>query len=195
MDGTEHDDADDARTRVTRLLRQGGEPGPELFGLVYEELRAIASRRMGNERAGHTLQATALVHEAWLRLAGDEASGWRDRGHFYAAASEAMRRILIDHARRVRSQKRGGGAQRVTLGTEATPDAQVELEAEELLALDEALGRLEREDARAAEVTRLRFFGGLSVEETAQALGISERSVHREWTFGRARLFELLGEG
>jgi RNA polymerase sigma factor (TIGR02999 family) len=184
----------DRRDDVTRILQQGEDPQQELLPLIYEELRGIAGHRMSNERAGHTLQATALVHEAYLRLVGDRDMAWRDRGHFYSAAAEAMRRILIDHARRVRSKKRGGDHQRVTLGTPEAPDTHMELGADNVLALEEALGRLEAEDPRAAAVTRLRFFSGLSVQETAHALEISERSVHREWTYAKARLFEILGE-
>ena len=179
------------KTDVTRLL-QGGDPAaPELLSLVYDELHAIARGRMSGERVGHTLQATALVNEAYLRLVGSSEMEWRDRGHFYSAAAEAMRRILVDHARKVRSLKRGGDHQRVTLGT---PNAAIELETDEFLALNDALEKLAREDRRAADVTRLRFFSGLSVGEIAEALEISERSVHREWTFARARLFEILGE-
>ncbi|MCB9913568.1 MAG: sigma-70 family RNA polymerase sigma factor [Planctomycetes bacterium] len=180
----------DPRAEVTRLLAQGEPGAPALLELVYGELHAMARGRMGGERAGHTLQATALVSEAWLRLGSAEA-GWRDRSHFFAAASEAMRRILVDHARKVRSQKRGGDLARVTLGA---PDAALEVWPDELLALDEALNALEREDPRAAEVTRLRYFVGLSMPEVAQALDVSERTAHREWTFARARLSELLAE-
>ena len=175
---------------VTRLLRD--ERGREqLLPLVYAELRAIAQKRMAGERADHTLQATVLVHDAYLKLVGEENLDWRDRKHFYSAAAEAMRRLLIDHARRARSQKRGGDHRRVTLGG---AEAELELDPDQILALDEALAKLEQEDERAAAVTRLRFFSGLSVEETARALEISERSVHREWTYARARLFQLLGE-
>lgn len=173
---------------LTRMLR-AGHVGDEILPLVYEELRAMAQKRMSSERSGHTLQATALVHEAYVRLVGDEEITWRDRKHFYAAAAESMRRILIDHARRVRSLKRGGDRQRVTLGA---PEVEASFDADRFLALDEALERLEREDERAAAVTRMRFFAGLSVEDTAKALDISERSVHREWTYARARLFELI---
>lgn len=182
---------DDRRGEVTRLLRAGGAAGEELLPLIYDELRAIAQSRMASERAGHTLQATALVHEAFLRLVAGEAVGWEGRRHFFAAAAEAMRRVLIDHARKQKSQKRGGDQQRVTLGA---PEAPMEMEADQALALYDALERLAQEDERAAAVARLRFLVGLSVEETAQALEISERSVHREWNFARARLFELLEE-
>ena len=184
---------EDRKSDVTRILRGDSNPREELLPLVYEELRGIAGKRMSGERAGHTLQATVLVHEAYMKLLGDQDMAWRDRGHFYSAAAEAMRRILIDHARRVRSKKRGGDFQRVTLGAPEASDG-VEMAAEDMVALSEALEKLEAEDERAAAVTRLRFFSGLSVEETAKVLEISERSVHREWTFARARLFEILGE-
>lgn len=176
---------------VTRILRAGDGAGTALLPLVYDELRAIAQGRMAGERAGHTLQATALVHEAFLRLVGSEAIDWEGRRHFYAAAAEAMRRVLIDHARRAKSLKRGGDQQRVTMGA---AESSVEMDAEQVLALYDAMEVLEKEDERAAAVARLRFLIGLSVEETAGALGISERSVHREWNFARARLFELLDE-
>jgi len=176
---------------VTRMLRAGKAEGDALLERIYDELRRLAEARMQKERGNHTLQATALVHEAWVRLIGDTPVEWRDRGHFYAAASEAMRRILIDHARRVRAQKRGGAAARVTLGA---VDAALELSPERALALDEALTQLAAEDERAAAVARLRFLTGLSVEETALALDTSVRTVHREWTYARARLAELLGD-
>jgi RNA polymerase sigma factor (TIGR02999 family) len=173
---------------VTRLLQAGDRDA--LLVLVYDELRSLAARRMAPERTGHTLQATALVHEAYMRLFEQDGATWERRRHFYATASEAMRRVLVEHARKASAQKRGGAACRVTLGAADTP---VELDAEQAAVLHEALDVLEREDERAAAVTRLRFLAGLSVEETAEALSISVRSVHREWTFARARLFELLG--
>lgn len=182
----------DPRAEVTRLLHAGPGEREQLFALVYTELRDIAGGRMRGERAGHTLQATALVHEAWMRLVDHRNVDWRDRAHFFAAASEAMRRILVDHARRAGADKRGGGAQRVTLGT---LEHAVEVEPQEAVALAEALVRLEAQDPRAAEVTRLRFFAGLSVEETAEALGVTVRTVHREWTYARARLFEFVRPG
>lgn len=180
--------------QLTRML-QAGVDGPEtsqeLLALVYSELRKIAQSRMASERAGHTLQATALVHEAYMKLVGAEEISWEGRRHFYGAAAEAMRRVLIDHARRVKSEKRGGGAMRVTLGG---VDAESEYDPDQFLALADAMERLEREDERSATVVRLRFFSGLSVEEIAKTLDVSERTVHREWTFARARLFELLEE-
>ena len=175
------------RKTVTHFLDRGDHEA--LHSLLYDELREIADRRMGSERSGHTLQATALVHEAYLRLLAEQDPDWDCRRHFYAAATSAMNRILIEHARRVRSEKRGGDARRVSLGA---ADAEVELDTDQAAGLRDALEVLEAEDERAAAVVRLRFLAGLSVEETAQALSISIRSVHREWTFARARLFELL---
>ena len=183
-----------ARAHVTRLLRESGgrdEAWGELLPLVYDELRAIARRRMSSERAEHTLEATALVHEAWMRLVDDRDMDWKSRRHFFGAAAEAMRRVLVDHARKVKSQKRGGDRERVSitvcdLGLHDDPDR--------VLALDDALEVLRAEDPRAAEVARLRFFCGLAVDETAQALEVSPRTVMREWTYARARLAELLGD-
>jgi len=182
----------DRRQDVTRILQGGTTPEQawsELLPLVYDELKLLAQRRMGAERVGHTLQATALVHEAYMRLVADTEMDWNGRRHFFGAAAEAMRRVLVDHARKVKAGKRGGDQVRVTLSlgqmvTEEDPDR--------LLALDEALGTLAGEDARAAEVARLRYFAGLSVAETALALDCSERTVMREWTYARARLSELL---
>ena len=162
-----------------------------LLPMVYDELRIIARGRLHHERQGHSLQATALVHEAYIRmLAGDQPS-WNDRGHFFRAAAEAMRRILIDHARKRGRVKRGGGRVQVTLG-----DVEVGagLPLEDLLALDEAIQRLEGQDPRMAEIVRLRFFAGLSVEETAKALDVSERTVKREWAVARAWLYEAMRE-
>jgi len=177
---------------VTRILRGGlgdEERQAELLPLVYDELRGLAARRMSDERAGHTLQATALVHEAYMKLVHDQDMEWQSRRHFYGAAGEAMRRVLIDHARKVKSLKRGGDRARVTLGA---GELACDLDADALLSLDDALTRLEEEDPRAAAVTRLRYFSGLNVEETAKALDVSERTVHREWTYARARLSEFL---
>ena len=181
-------------TPLTRILQSGvttPESSQELLALVYGELRKIAQSRMASERAGHTLQATALVHEAYMKLVGTEDIQWEGRRHFYGAAAEAMRRVLIDHARRVKSEKRGGGAMRVTLGG---VDVESEYDPDQFLALTDAMEKLEQEDERSATVVRLRFFSGLSVEEIAKTLEVSERTVHREWTFARARLFELLDD-
>jgi RNA polymerase sigma factor (TIGR02999 family) len=144
---------------------------------------------MREERAAHTLQATALVHEAYMRLVGDANISWQSRGHFFRAAAEAMRRILIDHARKRKAQKRGGG--RIGLPISVV-DLAEDNDPAQVLALDEALKTLEAEDERAAVIVQLRFFAGLSVDETADATGLSRRTVLREWAFARARLFELL---
>lgn len=183
---------DERSQMVTRILRQESGDCEELLPLVYDELHAIARHRMFGERAGHTLQATVLVHEAYLKLVGQEQISWRNRKHFYGAAAEAMRRLLIDHARKAKSLKRGGAENFVTLGA---PDAKFELAADQVLALNDALEILENEEPDAAEVTRLRFFSGLSVQEVGQVLEMSERSVHRKWTYARARLMELMDEG
>ncbi len=185
--------SDEGREQVTRILSAGAEDQnawSQLLPVIYDELHAIARKRMASERADHTLQATALVSEAYMRLVNDQNMDWKSRRHFFGAAAEAMRRILIDHARKARSQKRGGDRMRVTLsvaGEVAQEDP------DHILALDEALTTLEKEDPRAAEVARLRYFTGLEVEETAQALDVSARTVMREWAFARARLFELMG--
>jgi RNA polymerase sigma factor (TIGR02999 family) len=158
----------------------------ELLPLVYQDLRRLARRKMSREAPGNTLGPTALVHEAYLRLVSDGSSrGWVNRGHFYAAAAEAMRRILIEAARRKSSLKRGGAGLRVELtetlaGEPTDPDG--------LLALDEALKKLEGEDPESHRVVILRYFGGLGVEETAAALGISSRTAKRNWSFARAWL-------
>lgn len=160
-----------------------------LLPLVYDELRALARAQLRHERPDHTLQPTALVHEAYLRLVGGNQPPWNDRQHFFRAAAEAMRRILIEHARKRRRAKRGGGLVRVEL---SGVDLGVEQDPDRLLALDDAFRRLEQQDPEAADVVRLRFFAGLSVEETAQATGLSERTVKREWAFARAWLYDAL---
>jgi RNA polymerase sigma factor (TIGR02999 family) len=180
---------DDPSREVSRILRAAGR-GEEvdlgaLVPFVYEELRGIARARMAEERPGHTLSATALVHEAYLRLAGRDPLPWSSRAGFYAAAAEAMRRILVEHARKRGTLKRGGGAAKlpldaVELATREDPS--------EILAVEEALSRLEQQDRRMADVAKLRFFAGLSDRETADALGLSERTVRRSWVFARAWL-------
>ena len=175
---------------VTRILRQmeSGDPSAadQLLPLVYEELRKLAAARLSRESPGQTLQATALVHEAYLRLvAGGDARGWDSRGHFFAAAAEAMRRILVNRARDKRRLKRGGGQRRVDFEL-----AEVPLEApdEDLVALDEALTSLAALDPRKGQVVELRFFGGLSNEEVAEALGISRATVQRDLRLAKAWL-------
>jgi RNA polymerase sigma factor (TIGR02999 family) len=175
---------------VTQLLdavaRREPAAADRLLPLVYDELRQLAAGYLDRERPGQTLQPTALVHEAYVRLVGtDDAAHWHDRNHFIAAAALAMRRILTDNARRKRRDKHGGGRQRVALtdAAEARHD-----EADRLLALDEALTRLAATDAVAAELVQLHTFGGLSIEEAGQHLGLSRASAYREWAFARAWL-------
>lgn len=156
---------------------------------VYAQLRAAAQRFLDGERQGHTLQATALVHEAFLRLAGPREVSWRNRAHFYAAAAEAMRRILVDHARARVAMRRGGGdSRRAAIALEGLPDLSSEEESAGFLILDDAIARLEQVDAQSAAVVRLRYFAGLDIEETAAALGVSAPTVKRAWTFARAWL-------
>ena len=176
---------------VTQILQniEHGEAGAahDLLPLVYESLRNLAVQRMASEAPGHTLQPTALVHEAYVRLAGDGAARhWDGRGHFFAAAAEAMRRILVESARRKSCQKRGGQLERVDI---ADVDLPLPMPADELLALDEALDRLAVVDARAAEVVKLCFFVGLTQEQAAKEMGISVATVERLWSFARAWLF------
>jgi RNA polymerase sigma factor (TIGR02999 family) len=190
-------------TEVTRILSamEHGDPSAadQLLPLVYDELRRLAAQKLALEKPGQTLQATALVHEAYMRLVGSgetetgETQRWDSRGHFFAAAAEAMRRILIDRARKKRSSKRGGSRKKLNidameLATEATPD--------QLLAVDEALAKLADEDAAAARLVELRYFAGLTVEEAGNALGVSTATAYRHWKYARAWLHsELLGTG
>jgi RNA polymerase sigma factor (TIGR02999 family) len=164
-----------------------------LLPLIYKELRRLAGRYMRDERRDHTLQPTALVHEAYLRLAGQEAANWQNRAQFMAIAGQLMRRLLVDHARRRYAAKRGGSL--VTLderiGNACSPFAQPE----EVLAVDEALERLERLDPQQARVVELRYFAGLSAEETAESIGTSQRTVEREWSLAKAWLRAELAEG
>jgi RNA polymerase sigma factor (TIGR02999 family) len=182
-------------SELTRILErvEHGDPkaAEELLPVVYSELRRVAANKMASERPGHTLQATALVHEAWLRLGADAQPGWQNRAHFFAAASEAMRRILVERARRKHREKRGGGAEHVDVD-------ELEIAAplgneEESLAVHEALDRLAAHDARKAEVVKLRYFVGFSFEETAEVLGISVPTAKREWAYARAWLHQEIG--
>jgi RNA polymerase sigma factor (TIGR02999 family) len=179
---------------VTGLLRAAGDGDREafdrLFPLVYAELRAMADRQLRGEAVGHTLQATALVHEAYLKLAvPDGAAAWSDRAHFFGIASRAMRQVLVDHARRRRAGKRGGAWSRTTLS--GKPLA-LDTDPEELLALDAALEGLE---PRQREIVEMRFFGGMTEEEVAAVLGVSDRTVRREWVKARAWLYDALYPG
>ena len=182
----------DLVSRILRDLRGADreEALNKLFPAVYAELRAAARAQLRHERSDHTLQATALVHEAYLRLLRGAYPSWNDRQHFFRAAAEAMRRILVEHARRRARVKRGGNPVRITLADVASLTEQDPLD---VLALDAAIRRLEEQDPTAADIVRLRFFAGLSVEETAAMLELSERTVKREWAFARAWLFTALG--
>jgi RNA polymerase sigma factor (TIGR02999 family) len=159
-----------------------------LLPLVYDDLRRLAVAKMAGQAAGHTLQATALVHEAWLRVAAENHT-WQNRSHFFAAAAEAMRRILVDQARRKQRQKRGGGRERVAIDQ---LDIAVESEPREFLKVHEALDRLAAEDPLKAELIKLRFFVGLRIPEAAEVLGISPTTAKRHWTFARAWLYDEL---
>ena len=179
---------------VTRCLESLGEGRAsaveELMPLVYEELRRLAAARLAAERSDHTLQPTALVHEAYLKLVGQQDANWKGRAHFFAVAAQAIRRILIDHARKHGAAKRGAG-KRVTLsGVDDLP----ERSDVDVIALDDALNRLARNSERQARVVELRFFGGLSVEQAAQVLGVSPGTIKGDWRFARAWLAQQLDE-
>jgi RNA polymerase sigma factor (TIGR02999 family) len=182
-------------TSILSAIERGDpEAAGDLLPLVYAELRRLAKQRLAQEKPGQTLQATALVHEAYLRLVdGEVIQRWESRGHFFAAAAEAMRRILVDHARRKRSQKHGGGWARQELD-----DVEIAAPApsEDLLALDEALAKLEANDPVKAQLVKLRYFAGLSEEDAARALGVSRATVQRHWRYAKAWLLdELRGAG
>jgi RNA polymerase sigma factor (TIGR02999 family) len=186
---------DTASRQVSRILEAAAEGDAvdvgELLPLVYENLRAIATKRMAEERPGHTLQATALVHEAYLKLLGRDDLAWRCKAHFYSAAAEAMRRILIDHARGRKRAKRLGGRAKIPLDV---VDLASRDSIEEILSVDDAVRRLGDQDPRMAEVVKLRFYAGLSEKETARALGVTDRTVRRDWTMARAWLQRRLKE-
>ncbi len=180
-------------SEITQLLRmieqEGGGDPQKLLPLVYDELRHLAARRLRHEQAAVTLQPTALVHEAWLRLVQQGERGWNDRQHFFRAAALAMRRILVDEARKKATRKRGQKVQRVDIAdlnlSSPEPD-------ERVLLVNEALNRLEKEDPESARLVTYRFFGGFSNEETAGLLGISERTLNRQWAYAKAALYRLL---
>jgi RNA polymerase sigma factor (TIGR02999 family) len=180
---------------VTQILSAVGRGDPnaadQLLPLVYEELRRLATRRLSQEKPGQTLQATALVHEAYLRLLGPAGADqpWNSRGHFFAAAAEAMRRILVEQARRKQRARHGGDLQRVDLDDQLEFADQPD---DRLIALDEALERLAAEEPEAAKVVALRYFAGLTIEETALALNVSVRTVNRHWAYARAWLYQQL---
>ena len=180
---------------ITIMLGRVGQGDPQaaeqLLALVYDELRKVAAAKMAREAAGQTLQPTALVHEAWLRLGGDQQPGWQNRAHFFASAAEAMRRILIDRARSRHAVRHGGGLVRLNLddlAVAAAPDD------DQLLAVNDALEKLALVEPRKAELVKLRYFAGLTVEEAAGALGISEPTAKRWWAYARAWLFREMRE-
>src|SRR5262245_18155537 len=181
-----------AVTRILSAIEEGDARAPErLLPLVYDELRKMAAQKLAQEKPGQTLEATALVHEAYLRLVDvDAAQHWNSRGHFFAAAAEAMRRILVENARRKHRQRHGGGRRRVRLGDLPA----VERTAEDLLALDDALTKLAAEDPAAADLVKLRFYAGFSVEEAADALALSRAPGYRHWKYARAWLRCALDE-
>jgi RNA polymerase sigma factor (TIGR02999 family) len=176
--------------QITELLLQlrddPSDAMDRLFPLVYDRLRRIAHHHLQHEHAGHTLGTTGLVHETYLKLVDQSRVAWRDRAHFFRVSSMAMRRILVDYARRYRALRRGGGLERVPL--EQAEEAALAERGEHLLALEEALTRLARVDERLSQVVECRYFGGLTDEETAEALGVSLRTVQRDWTKARAWL-------
>jgi RNA polymerase sigma factor (TIGR02999 family) len=184
-------------SEVTRILSaiEKGDPSAadQLLPLVYDELRKLAAQKLAQEKPGQTLQATALIHEAYIRLVDvDKVQHWDSRGHFFAAAAEAMRRILVNRAQEKRCLKRGGGWKRVDLDGLAVVD---DASDEDLIAIDEALGRLAQESPPCAELVKLRFFAGLSLDEAAVSLGLARRTADRYWAYARARLYEILSGG
>ena len=179
---------------VTRILNaiEGGEAKAtnEQLPLVYEELRLLAKQKLSHEPSGQTLQATALVHEAYLRLVGTDAYGWKSRAHFFGAAAEAMRRILVENARRKQSRKHGGKHTKVDIEDK---DLAITIPSDDLIALDEALTKLAAEDSQRAELVKLRYFAGLSIDQAAEILGISRATAIRQWSFVRVWLFHEIG--
>ncbi len=195
--GTAGDEADGDGREITRMLGEvvagRANAAEKLLPLVYQDLRRRASFELGRLSPGQTLQATALVHDAWLKVVGGADPGWDGRGHFYAAASQAMRELLIDHLRRKQASKRGGGAADLPLDA-ALEVGSASLGTEDTLAVNTALERLEAEHPRRAQVVVMRYFGGLSEDEVAKALGVTARTVERDWRFARAFLHAALAE-
>ncbi len=178
-------------TQILSRLNSGEVSGDHLLTAVYEELRKLARVKMARERQGHTLQATALVHEAWMSLGESSQSNWENRRHFFGAAAEAMRRILVDHARKRDAEKRGSGAAKVELSESVI---ETKVPSDELLAVHEVLGELELEDPQTAELVKMRYFIGLTMQEAADALGLKKRTAEGIWEYGRTWLRHRLGE-
>lgn len=187
--GPDHD-------RITQALQSLREGNPanleEVLPAVYEELRVVAGRKMSSERADHTLQPTALIHEAWLRMSGRAGAGWQDRAHFFAVAARAMRQVLVDHARRRSAEKRGGDLQRVTLHEEISGESATH--EFDLLDLHNAIDKLAENDASLGQLIELRFFAGLTLDETAEVMGVSRRKVAKDWSFARVWLSRELSD-
>jgi RNA polymerase sigma factor (TIGR02999 family) len=181
-------------TRILSAIEQGDPHATEqLLPLVYDELRNLAAQRLAQEKPGQTLEATGLVHEAYLRLVGAEQDpSWNSRGHFFAAAAEAMRRILVENARRKKRLRHGGESKRVEIEMDSLP---TRMSSDELLALDEALEKLREQDPTKAQLVTLRYFGGMTIEQAAEALGISRVTAHRYWTYARAWLHGRMTAG
>jgi len=180
-------------TRILSAIEQGDlRAADQLLPLVYSELRRLAARKLAREAPGQTLQATALVHEVYLRLVGAHDPGWNSRGHFYAAAAEAMRRILVEAARRKKAAKHGGGLHRHDANDLPVAAPPVD---DDLVALDEALTRFAQVEPQKAELVKLRYFVGLTIEETAEALSISPATAKRHWAYSKAWLFQAMGGG
>ncbi len=179
-------------TRILTAIEHGdARAADELLPLVYQELRKLAAHRMKQEKPGQTLQATALVHEAYIRLVGAENQNWNSRGHFFAAAAEAMRRILIENARRKKRLKHGGDRQKVDLDQAQLP---IDGPSDDLIALDEALEKLAKTDKASADLIKLRFFAGLTMEQTANILGIPRRTADRNWAYARAWIYRAINK-
>ena len=175
-------------TQILEAISRGeSKAANELLSLVYDELRRLAAAKMASEAPGHTLQPTALVHEAWLRLTNDQHRKWNDRTHFFAAAAEAMRRILVDNARRKHTRRHGGAQQRVEMSDIASAVMETD---DKVLAVNEALEKFAVLDPQKAELVKLRYFVGMTIEQAAEALGLSERTAKRYWAFARAWLHE-----
>lgn len=181
-------------TRLLTAINEGDQQATaELLPLVYKELQRLARAQMAGERASHTLQATALVHEAYLRLLGDDAR-WENRRHFFGAASESMRRILVDHARQKKAKKRGGGAQQVPLDREILPIEAPCNKVDDLLALDDVVDKFAQEHPEKAELVKLLYFAGLNLDEAAAVQGISRSTAYRHWQFARAWLLDAMAD-